>query len=45
MKDYLKVIIIILAILFFIAWYPFITSVENGETTCKNLFGITMKCR
>ena len=45
MKSILKTIVIVLIILFIIAWYPFIVSTENGETTCKNLFGITMKCR
>lgn len=45
MKHILKAIVIIVMILFVIAWYPFIVTVEDGNTSCRNLFGITMKCR
>jgi dipeptide/tripeptide permease len=40
-KRFVVLIIIICAVLY----YPWIVSVDNGETVCKNFYGITMKCR
>ena len=44
-KTMIKRFIILLIIICAIMYYPWIVSIENGETTCKNLYGITMKCR
>ena len=45
MKDKIITVLVILAIVFFALWYPWFTEVNNGETTCHNVFGVTMKCR
>ena len=49
MKDKIKSVLttigIILIIGFAILWYPWFVSVENGETRCHNLLGVTMSCR
>ena len=45
MKDKIITILVILAIAFFVLWHPWFVKVENGETTCHNIFGVTMKCR
>ena len=44
MKEKLKIIGIIMIIILALAWYPWFMSVNNGETKCHNIFGITMKC-
>lgn len=44
-KDIIGVIITILVIVFAILWYPWFVSTKNGESSCHNIFGYTMKCR
>lgn len=49
MKEKIKkisgTVLIILAILFAILWYPWFISSADGEVTCHNIFGITMNCK
>ena len=49
MKDKIKkilgTIISILIIAFALLWYPWFTSVEDGKTTCHNVFNFKMSCR
>ncbi len=44
-KNIISAIITILVITFAILWYPWFVSNENGESSCHNIFGYTMKCR
>lgn len=37
----LVIIVIVLGVL----WYPWFVKVEDGKTTCHNVFGFTMNCR
>lgn len=44
-KKIFEIVITILIIVFAILWYPWFVSVEDGKTTCRNIFGKTMICR
>jgi len=44
-KTVIKRFAILLILILAIMYYPWLVSSENGNTICKNIYGITMKCR
>ncbi len=44
-KNALGIVITIAIIVFGLLWYPWFVKVEDGKTTCHNVFGYTMDCK
>ena len=44
-KTIIKRFAVLLILILAIMYYPWLVSIENGNTICKNIYGITMKCR